>query len=224
MFSLSKSELAMHENLIPCIIFSNKDLVQVKNENTEIKSKIICIKPDVSHGVSIPQSGAEILYLDGVKLGDDFADFEALSSEWADIPEAFHTKNHKRMDELRNAINGENTPTDELIFEVIESLYRSPLDRMTQEQLAQSLGLERSQALKYFKSETGQTFRRFKKWAATVTVTSSVFNDGQIISHAGIDAGFSDAAHTSRTAKEIFGLTPSAGVSSLRGIWTLQKN
>jgi methylphosphotriester-DNA--protein-cysteine methyltransferase len=91
---------------------------------------------------------------------------------------------------------------------------------MTQDELALNLGLERTQALKYFKSVTGQTFRRFKKWAASVTVTSFVF-DGQVIGQAGMDAGFSDAAHTSRTVKELFGLTPTDGVKSLRGIATL---
>jgi AraC-like DNA-binding protein len=80
--------------------------------------------------------------------------------------------------------------------------------------------MERSQALKYFKDTTGQTFRRFKKWTASVTVTKCVLG-GQIIAHAGLDAGFSDAAHTSRTARELFGLTPTAGIGSLRSITTL---
>ena len=91
---------------------------------------------------------------------------------------------------------------------------------MSQDELAKKLGLGRTQALRYFKRVTGQTFRRYKKWAASIAVTSSVFN-GQVIGHAGMDAGFSDAAHTSRTAKELFGLSPSNGVISLRGISTL---
>lgn len=217
MFSLGESELELHENLITCVIFSNEELVSVSNDKAEISAKIICIRPDVNHRVSIPSGGAEIIYFDGVKLRDDFADFEALNIEWAHIPEAFNNTDYSSIEEFRVFLDCEKTPPNHPILAVIDELYSSSLDRMSQDELSEKLGLERTQALKYFKSVTGQTFRRFKKWAASVTVTSSVFK-GQIIGTAGIDAGFSDAAHTSRTAREVFGLTPTSGANSLRGI------
>lgn len=220
MFSLAESELELHENLITCVIFSNKELVCVSDHSKRLKAKIICIKPDVNHRVSIPSGGAEILYFDGVKLNDDFADFESLDAQWEHIPAAFKKLEFDIIEKFRVFLNSGKTPVNLPILAVIEELYSSPLERMTQNELAEELGLERTQALKYFKSVTGQTFRRFKKWAATVTVTSSVFN-GQNVSLAGIDAGFSDAAHTSRTAREVFGLTPTSGASSLRNITTL---
>ncbi|MDT0596054.1 AraC family transcriptional regulator [Glaciecola petra] len=220
MFSLAESELELHENLITCVIFSNNELVCVSNDNKELKAKIICIKPGVNHRVSIPAGGAEILYFDGVNLSANFTAFESLESEWEHIPAAFKKYEFDIIESFRIFLNGGKTSPNLPILAVIEELYSSPLDRMTQDKLAEKLGLERTQALKYFKSVTGQTFRRFKKWAASVTVISNVFN-GQNISLAGIDAGFSDAAHTSRTARELFGLTPSSGANSLRNITTL---
>lgn len=211
----------MHENLSTCVIFGHKADVQVHGESERVSGRIVCIKPDVMHGVVVPEGGADVLYLDGVKLPSDYADFSSLDNAWADIPEAFHCADKKRFLELRRALDSDFSSNDQKILAVIERLYVHPLERMSQEELAQHLGMERTQALKLFKRVTGQTFRRFKKWAASVTVTSSVFNDGLIIGHAGLDAGFSDAAHTSRTAREVFGLTPTDGVNSLKGISTL---
>lgn len=222
MFSLSQTKLEMHENLITCIIFCKQDCIHVGDSKTDIKAPIVCIKPNVEHWVLIPESGAEILYLDGVKLHHDFDNFQTLSNDWQSIPESFYNEEHQAIESFRTFLNRDTEMPNQPILDVIEALYTTPLNRMTQDELAAKLGLERTLALKYFKSVTGQTFRRFKKWAASVTVTASVFN-GEIIGHAGIDAGFADAAHTSRTAKELFGLTPTDGVGSLRGISTLVK-
>lgn len=186
MFSLSQTKLEMHENLITCIIFCQQGCIHVGDAKTDTKAPIVCIKPNVEHWVLIPESGAEILYLDGVKLRDDFDDFQPLSNDWQSIPESFYNKQHLAIENFRTFLNRDTEMPNQPISEVIEALYAMPLNRMTQDELAANLGLERTLALKYFKDVTGQTFRRFKKWAASVTVTSSVFN-GQIIGHAGID-------------------------------------
>lgn len=220
-FSLSEVELAMHENLITCVIFGNEGNVQVNGKRAQLIGRIICIKPDVMHGVLIPEGGAEVLYLDGVKLPEDMAEFTVLDNRWADVPASFHRSDRQRIGALRKALGGRDICNEQIVLSIIERLYVNPLDRMTQEELAEYMGLDRTQALKTFKRITGQTFRRYKKWAATVSVTSSVCNNGIFIGHAGLDAGFSDAAHTARTAKEVFGLTPTDGANSLIGISTL---
>ena len=176
---------------------------------------VVCYEPPTGPQVHTHRVGRT-----GRGVRDDFDDFQPLSNDWQSIPESFYNKQHLAIENFRTFLNRDTEMPNQPISEVIEALYAMPLNRMTQDELAANLGLERTLALKYFKDVTGQTFRRFKKWAASVTVTSSVFN-GQIIGHAGIDAGFSDAAHTSRTARELFGLTPTAGVNSLRGISTL---
>lgn len=61
-----------------------------------------------------------------------------------------------------------------------------------------------------------------RRLPASLTATSFVFN-GQVIEQAGIDAGFSDAAHTSWSVQELLGLTPTDGVKGHRGIATLVK-
>ncbi len=222
LFSMSQTKLALHENFMVCVIFCERGSIRVADKNIEVEGSIICIKPDRYHSVVIPQGGAEILYLDGVKLPDNQDDFTQLCNDWTYIPEAFHNKEHCKIDTFRNYLNAKEVVPDKTLLTILEELYTSPLNRMTQDELAIKLGLERSQALKYFKDVTGQTFRRFKKWAASISVTSNVFQ-GQIIGHAGIDAGFSDAAHISKTAKALFGITPSVGINSLRNISTLVK-
>lgn len=222
MFSLSQTRLDEHENLITCIIFANQEPVVVESIGEQLSAKIVCIKPDVNHKVFIPASGAEILYLDGVKLHQHFKDFESLSNKWQAIPSAFYDSDHDTLEAFKRYLDRENSAPNYPIINVIEELYQNPFSRMTQSELANRLCLERTQALKYFKSVTGQTFRRFKKWSAMITVTSDVLN-GQIISHAGLDAGFSDAAHATRSAKELFGLTPTNGVNCLKRLTTLHR-
>lgn len=221
MFSIGAAEIAPHKNLMPCVIFGRGNPVCVVNEQHKTEADIVCIKPGVLHRVEVRDGGAEIIYLDGVHLSASQADCASMNLAWRDIPDAFYASDRDAIGEFRKALDVNGVPSDPHVMRIVEELYSYPLNRLSQDELAVRLGLERTQALRHFKWTTGQTFRGFKRWAASVALVKSAHR-GLAIGLAGIDAGFSDAAHTSRTVVEIFGLTPTAGLRTLRSVSDLE--
>ena len=220
LFSFDAGALALHKNLMPCVIFGCQEPVRVANDMAELDAQIVCIKPGVAHSVVVRSGGAEIIYLDGVQLSMQTADFEPLGAEWRMFPTVFETSDHLTMTRFRTMLEGRRPPPDRKVMGIVRDIYASPMVRMSQIELAERLGLERTQALRHFKSTTGQTFRKFKIWAAILATARSA-HQGERIGIAGVDAGFSDAAHTARTAMTTFGLTPTKGLSGLTRMQTL---
>lgn len=220
LFSFGPADLAAHKNLMPCVIFGRTGVVRVRGDRQEISAPIVRIKPNVTHSVLIDEGGAEILYLDGLPSEPGLADFSELHSDYSDIPAAVKAEDRNEIDNFRQSLSPHAHQPDIEILKIIDRIYGAPMDRMTQFQLSARLGLERTQALKHFKINTGQTFRKFKLWAATVATVRGVMS-GQNIGSAGIDSGFSDAAHVARTAKEIFGITPTNGIGAMTGFVTV---
>jgi AraC-like DNA-binding protein len=217
MFSFEPASLALHENLMPCIIFGRGASVCVGNEQQQTQGRIVCIKPDILHYVEIPEGGAEIVYLDGLMLAASFRDFQELDEEFCFLPNAMATKNLDKVSQLRDRLDRRNFPVDPAIMQIVQSLYEAPIDRMTQHELSELLGLERTQALRHFKANTGQTFRKFKIWTSAVSTAQNAFN-GLGIGSSGIDSGFSDAAHVARTSRTLFGMTPTDALAKLTKI------
>lgn len=214
LFSFEAAELAMHKNLMTCVIFGRTQPVLVTNGQLELEADIVCIKPDIFHRVSIREGGAEIMYLDGISLPDSTDIFEHIDISKKHMPDALKMDNHQAVTDFRRELEGERLLPDPIIMEIVEQLYTGSHERMSQEVLSQKLGLERTQALRHFKRNTGQTFRKFKIWAAVLTAAHNAFS-GEQIGLAGADAGFSDAAHTARTAMATFGMTPTMGLKRL---------
>jgi AraC-like DNA-binding protein len=217
MFSFESAELEMHENLMPCVIFGRSQSVKITDGVDTTEAEIICIKPNTPHRVSIGQSGAEIVYFDGVSLPEKWPAFSEIDNSWASVPDAVKENDITAIDKFRRALEGVRPHPDPAVLEIVERLYTSTMDRLSQDELSNELGLERTQALRHFKANTGQTFRKFKKWASSVSTVHDVYN-GKKIGAAGIDAGFSDAAHVARTARAVFGVTPTSGMESLTRI------
>lgn len=220
LFSVGPVTFEAHKNLMPCVIFARTGEVRVFGEGHDISAKIIRCETGRMHTLVIGEGGAEILYLDGVQSEAGLADFSELDSQFADIPDAVKAGDHGAIDSFRYALSP-NTPEPDIeVLKIVETLYAAPMERLTQTQLSERLGLERTQALKHFKVNTGQTFRKFKMWTASVATVQGIMS-GQNIGSAGIDSGFSDAAHVARTAREIFGITPTNGTSALNSFLTV---
>lgn len=219
-FSFAAGELALHQNLMTCIIVGRHWPVTVSNDHDWLTAQIVSIKPGVPHRVTVPDGGAEIVYLDGVQMSAARSAFGPLTPEWRALPDAFETEDYAALSAFRGLLNADHSPPDPDLMAIVHELYAEPLTRMSQSDLANALGLERTQALRHFKATTGQTFRRFKIWAAIVAATHSA-HKGEQIGMAGIETGFADAAHLARTASTVFGVTPTAGLSGLTGIVTL---
>ncbi len=74
---------------------------------------------------------------------------------------------------------------------------------------AEAAGLSASRLSHVFSAQAGLPFRRFVLWARLYRVVAEIA-DGSSLSDAAAAAGFSDAAHLSRTFKTHIGLPPSA--------------
>lgn len=222
-FSFAKGELGLHENLMTCVIVGCKGQVLVSDDREQTEAYAICIKPDVIHRVVIPEGGAEIVYLDGVQQVANAPKFGELPEAWQGLPKAIQTRDHIALAAYRKLLNRNDTPSDAGVMRIVERLYKDPFERLSQLDLAHALQLERTLAMRHFKSTTGQTFRKFKIWAAMMCAVDAAYN-GEKIGLAGIQAGFSDAAHLTRTASTLFGITPTQGLSGLRGFTTITAN
>lgn len=107
---------------------------------------------------------------------------------------------------LRFFVGGE--PMDRRVTTVILRLHRGlgPLPRLSD--LAKEVRLSSERLRHLFKQQTGTSLRSYLKWVkATRAVCLAAARDS--VTEVAVDAGFSDAAHMSRTIRETFGLSPS---------------
>lgn len=220
MFSVGSTELSTHKNLMACIIFGRKRPLVVSNDFEAVEAQIICIKPNVSHQVSVGKGGADIIYLDGLKLPVRTPAFRSLGCQFESLPNAISTRDVQTVQQIRALLEQKSSIVDPAIMRIVHRLYQPSIDRMSQNALSENLGLERTQALRHFKANTGQTFRKFKIWAAIISAAHSAFN-GAGIGVSGIDSGFSDAAHVARTSRTLFGMTPTEGLQNLARVISL---
>ena len=217
LFSFAPGRLASHKNLMPCVIIGDDGGITVRNGEDSVIANALCIKPNCEHSLVIKGAGAEIVFLDGLTMREDAFDFFALDSSWLDLPNAIREKDYAAIDGLADTLRGKPIVPDPEIMDIVDEIYASSIKRLSQFDLAERLNLERTRALRRFKNCTGQTFRKFKIWSASVNAVRDIHR-GERIGDAGIDYGFSDASHVARTANSIFGLTPSEGIKGLRGI------
>nr|WP_298930270.1 AraC family transcriptional regulator [uncultured Erythrobacter sp.] len=205
---------------MPCVLFGVSSPVLVAGENESLCADIVCIKPDVPHAVSISGGGAEILFLDGLQFSQERPDFSSLDESFSAVPKAVKDGEVTAIEALRNELSRPMPDPDQQVLDIAARMYAAPMRRLSQVELAEQLGLERTQALKHFKSNTGLTFRKFKIWCASIATVRRVIA-GDNIGAAGIDSGFSDAAHVARTARDVFGITPSKGIAALTQFKTI---
>jgi AraC-like DNA-binding protein len=220
LFSVAATELVLHQNLMTCVIFACENPVLVANESVSLEAGIICIQPGILHRVVVREGGANIVYLDGVQLRKAHVPFKRIDERWRDVPKGFEDGVQKRITDFRHEIAQKRPAPDPKVMAIVERIYEAPFERMSQDELSDRLGLERTMALRHFSAATGQTFRKFKIWAGIVAAARDA-HQGQKIGLAGIDAGFSDASHMARIAKEVFGVTPTKGLGGLINMQTL---
>jgi AraC-like DNA-binding protein len=77
------------------------------------------------------------------------------------------------------------------------------------EALAKEIGISASRLRHMFKEQTGLPISRYVLWMRLRTALLHAL-DGASMTESAQAAGFADAAHFSRTCRQIFGLPPSA--------------
>lgn len=157
----------------------------------------------------------------------------------------------ERLGELRKRLVSRSLPTENLPVDTLSSwvddivhalgveTMRSPISSITRRaidyiernlegvprvaDIARTLSLSPTRVTHVFSREVGIPFRRFVLWTR-IKQAVSLHRGGADLTRAAVGAGFSDAAHFSRTFRAMFGLSPSLVVSVAEiagGTWTM---
>ncbi|MCG8392063.1 MAG: AraC family transcriptional regulator [Pseudomonadales bacterium] len=105
--------------------------------------------------------------------------------------------------------NVEGFEPDERIAAVVEQIRSDPAENLSNEALAEQVGLSGDRLQRLFKQATGIPIRRYRLWHR-LFVTSSMMAMGSTLTDAALAAGFSDSSHLTHVFKSMLGMSPSA--------------
>lgn len=206
--------LAPHANPVTGILMGRGGPVRLMLDGVAVEGDMLLIRPGVVHAIALPARGADILYLDGLAFPFDVPLAQVLDGKQAELAGAVLDGAGDAADELRARLSVPATLPLPRVVDAVRAIYADPMRRMPQDELARRLGMKRTQALRYFRATTGQSFREFKRWSA-MQFAAGQMKQGALVRTAAMDAGFADTAHLSRVFRETFGLTPSAAIGAL---------
>ena len=207
-------KLAAHANAVTGVLIGRTGPLRLECEGRRLAGDVLLVRPGVVHAVSLPERGAEVLYLNGLAFPFDAPLAQVLSGVLAQLASDALRGDRCAMHELRARLTSRAPRLPTGIAEVVRAIYADPMQRMSQDELARRLHMERTRALRCFKAATGQTFRDFKRWSALQHAAQRMA-EGALVRTAAIDAGFADSAHLTRVFRHGFGLTPSAAIAGL---------
>ncbi|WP_422364123.1 helix-turn-helix domain-containing protein [Pyruvatibacter mobilis] len=179
-----------------------------------VEGDVLLVRQDIHHQVWIG-GRARILNLNGLvyPFGDELA--RPLTGPLRHVALDALLGDRAALAELRLWLGHRQPACPDDIARVLRRVGADPMVRMSQQELAASLGMERTRALRYFKSATGMTFRRFKSWSALQDAARQLMGGG-LVRDAALDNGFADSAHLSRSFRVTLGLTPRDAVAGYR--------
>jgi AraC-like DNA-binding protein len=203
--------LAAHRNPVTCLLFGLDRPLVVSADGNRLEADMVLIRPDVEHSVEI-HGRARVLYFDGLAFPFDTAVAAQIPRHLASLATDALDGSLQATWELRHHLADHEEICPPEIAKIVEDIVRDPMDRMSQLELANRTGLERTRALRSFKQATGMTFRSFKNWAG-VQAAARQIAQGELVRTAAMDSGFSDSAHLTRSFRLAFGTTPSAATA-----------
>lgn len=214
-FPVGSRRLAAHANPVTAILRGRTGPLRLAGEGQCVEGDLLIVRSGVKHGVELAEFGADVLYLGGLDFPFDAALAGLLTGVLAYLADAAMHGDSDALADLRSRLaapSRRDIPAD--IAAVVRAIEADPMWRMSQDELAHWLGMERTRALRYFKAATGQGFRDYKLWSALQHATR-MMAEGALVRTAAMDAGFADTAHLSRVFFRLFGLTPSAAIAGL---------
>lgn len=217
-FSVDVAGVARHPNPVTCVVRGRRGPLTVVGQGQSVTGDILIIRPRVEHHIVCGDGGLSAMYLDGARwpggLLSRGALAERLEGRLGGLALAGMQLDPDAQRELRERLDHGQGRLPRKMSAVLKNLAAEPMARMSQDELAERLGLERTQALRLFKESTGTTFRQFKRWSGLQHAARLIVS-GALVRTAAMDAGFADTAHLTRTFKQCFGLTPSQAIAGL---------
>ena len=106
---------------------------------------------------------------------------------------------------------------DERVRVVIERIRQDPTDNLSNDALAETVGLSGDRLQRLFKDATGIPIRRYRLWHR-LFVTSTMMAMGSSLTEAALAAGFSDSSHLTNVFRNMLGMSPSTVLRRSRQI------
>jgi AraC-like DNA-binding protein len=203
--------LSAHRNPVTCLLSGLDRPLIVLAGGERIEADMVMIRPDIEHSVEIC-GRARVLYFDGLAFPFDSAVASRLPRRFNSLATDALEGSVDATWELRHRLADHEELCPPEIAKIVEDIISDPMDRMSQIELANRIGMERTRALRSFKRATGMTFRAFKNWAGVQAAAREIAR-GELVRTAALDAGFSDSAHLTRSFRIAFGTTPSAATA-----------
>lgn len=214
LFPFVAGTLAAHENPVTCVLAGLDRPLTVRSASERIEGDVVVIRAGVLHEVEI-HGRAKVIYFDGAPFPFRAPLAERLPRELVTLTEGALSSSPGAQQELRARLTHGRPRCPARIARVIEAMAADPMTRMGQDELAERLGLERTQAMRALEAATGMTFRGLKRWTALRAATRDIAR-GALVRRAAMDAGFADTAHLTRTFRTTFGTTPTLATADLR--------
>jgi AraC-like DNA-binding protein len=218
-FSVDVAGVGRHPNAVTCVVRGRRGPLTVVGQGQSVTGDIVIIRPGIEHHIICGEGGLSAMYLDGARWQKPGPLAQRLEGRLGELALAGMRLDGDAQRELRARLDHGQDRLRPGMSAVLADLTAEPMARMSQDELAGRLGLERTKALRMFKQSTGTTFRQFKRWTG-LQHAARLIVAGALVRTAAMDAGFADTAHLTRTFKQCFGLTPSqaiAGVPTIGG-------
>ena len=98
---------------------------------------------------------------------------------------------------------------DDRVRRVVDSIRQDPVSNISNDSLAEAVGLSGDRLQRLFKDATGVPIRRYRLWAR-LFVISTLMAMGSSLTDAALSAGFSDSSHLTNVFRNMLGMSPSA--------------
>ena len=112
------------------------------------------------------------------------------------------------LNQLLNADEDAGKNVDPRIDGIMQTIQLDPGNDFSQEYLASTVGLSSSRFRHLFREQSDIPYRRYRMWRRIVSAMNTLHKVDNL-THAAMEAGFTDSAHFNRCFRDTFGVNPS---------------
>ncbi|MFA5939602.1 MAG: AraC family transcriptional regulator [Sinimarinibacterium sp.] len=206
--------LAAHPNVVMAVLAGRTGPIIVEQDGVCVTGDVVLVRPGVVHGVLCGERGADVLYLNGLTFPFEAPLAVPLKGILEQLAHRSLGCDPGASEELRARLAFATGPLPTKIADIVRATQADPMRRVTQNELARYLDMERTRALRCFKAATGLTFRQFKRWSGLQHAAQQMARR-TLVRTAAMDAGFADTAHLSRVFRSTFGVSPGMAIAEL---------